>query len=163
MPLNIDFQQILLHMLNFVILFAGLGLLLYTPVRRFLNKRRDDIAKKETELAQRAEQQQDILSHAKALEQQAQERAAADCSRMQKEAEEKAAALLQQAKEEAAAIRAKAEQDAKDIRAGALENARSELAELSVKIASAVLEKELDPAAEDALIDDALRAWTSAK
>ena len=154
MPLNIDFQQILLHMLNFVILFAGLGLLLYTPVRRFLNKRHDDIAKKEADLAQKAEQQQDILSHAKALEQQAQERAAADCSRMQKEAEEKAAALLRQAK---------AEQDAKDIRAGALENARSELAELSVKIASSVLEKELDPAAEDALIDDALRAWTSAK
>ena len=120
MPLNIDFQQILLHMLNFVILFAGLGLLLYTPVRRFLNKRHDDIAKKEADLAQKAEQQQDILSHAKALEQQAQER-------------------------------------------GALENARSELAELSVKIASSVLEKELDPAAEDALIDDALRAWTSAK
>ena len=32
MPLNIDWQQILLHLLNFAILFAGLWLLLYKPV-----------------------------------------------------------------------------------------------------------------------------------
>lgn len=163
MPLNIDFQQILLHMLNFVILFAGLGLLLYTPVRRFLNKRRGDIAAKEEELAQKAAQQQDILSHAKALEKQAQEHAAAECGRMQAEAEEKAAAVLAQAKEEAAKIRAAAEQDAKDIRAAELQNARAELVQLSVKIASAVLEKELDASAEDALIDDALQTWTNQK
>lgn len=40
-PLNIDWQQILLHLLNFVILFAILYFLLYDPVKRFMNKRRD--------------------------------------------------------------------------------------------------------------------------
>ena len=39
MPLNIDFQQILLHMLNFVILAGGLYLLLYKPVKDFMDKR----------------------------------------------------------------------------------------------------------------------------
>ena len=38
-PLNIDWQQILLHLLNFVILAGGLYLLLYKPVKTFLDKR----------------------------------------------------------------------------------------------------------------------------
>lgn len=39
MPLNIDWQQILLHMLNFVILAGGLYFLLYKPVKSFMAKR----------------------------------------------------------------------------------------------------------------------------
>jgi len=39
MPLNIDFQQILLHLLNFTLLFAGLYFLLYKPVKNFMKKR----------------------------------------------------------------------------------------------------------------------------
>ena len=39
MPLNIDWQQILLHLLNFVILFAVLYFLLYKPVKNFMDKR----------------------------------------------------------------------------------------------------------------------------
>ena len=38
-PLNIDWQQILLHLLNFVILAGGLYLLLYKPVKTFVEKR----------------------------------------------------------------------------------------------------------------------------
>ena len=38
-PLNIDWQQILLHLLNFVILSGGLYLLLYKPVKAFMEKR----------------------------------------------------------------------------------------------------------------------------
>lgn len=38
-PLNIDWQQILLHLLNFVILAGGLYFLLYKPVKAFMDKR----------------------------------------------------------------------------------------------------------------------------
>ena len=40
MPLNIDFLQVLLHMLNFVILAGGLSLLLFKPISKFLDQRR---------------------------------------------------------------------------------------------------------------------------
>ena len=40
-PLNIDWQQILLHLFNFAILVAGLYLLLYNPVKKFIKKRED--------------------------------------------------------------------------------------------------------------------------
>ena len=38
-PLNVDWQQILLHLFNFIILFGGLWLLLYKPVKNFMDKR----------------------------------------------------------------------------------------------------------------------------
>ena len=40
MPLNIDFVQVLLHLLNFVILAGGLTLLVYKPVMKFLDARK---------------------------------------------------------------------------------------------------------------------------
>lgn len=40
-PLNIDWQQILLHLFNFVILAGGLYILLYKPVKEFMEKRSD--------------------------------------------------------------------------------------------------------------------------
>ena len=39
LPLNIDIQQILLHMLNFVILAGGLYFILYAPVKKFMDQR----------------------------------------------------------------------------------------------------------------------------
>ena len=40
MTLNINLQQILLHALNFVILFGALYFLLYKPVRDFMDSRK---------------------------------------------------------------------------------------------------------------------------
>lgn len=40
-PLNIDWQQILLHAFNFAILAAGLIILLYRPIRKFMKKREE--------------------------------------------------------------------------------------------------------------------------
>lgn len=39
LPLNIDWQQILLHLFNFVVLFGILYFLLYKPVKDFMEKR----------------------------------------------------------------------------------------------------------------------------
>ena len=39
MPLGIDFAQIFLHLFNVVILFGGLYLILYKPVKEFMLKR----------------------------------------------------------------------------------------------------------------------------
>ena len=40
MPLNINLQQILLHALNFVILFGAMYFLLYKPVKSFMGSRK---------------------------------------------------------------------------------------------------------------------------
>ena len=40
MPLNINWQQILLHLFNLVLLFTILTVLLYNPIRKFMDKRK---------------------------------------------------------------------------------------------------------------------------
>lgn len=58
LPLNIDWQQILLHIFNFLILVGGLYLLLYKPVKNFMEKRKkyfsemDEKAKAEKDSAE---------------------------------------------------------------------------------------------------------------
>ena len=59
MPLNIDWQQILLHAFNFIILAAGLTFLLFKPVRKFMQERQEkyrktaeEHARKQAELSQ---------------------------------------------------------------------------------------------------------------
>ena len=42
MPLNIDIQQILLHLFNLVLLLSILYLLLYKPVHDFMDKRAEE-------------------------------------------------------------------------------------------------------------------------
>ena len=68
-PLNIDWQQILLHIFNLLILVGGLYLLLYKPVKDFMEKRRSyyagmDAAAKAEKAAVEEEKQQ----YAKRLE-----------------------------------------------------------------------------------------------
>lgn len=40
-PLNIDWRQILLHLFNFAILTGGLYFLLYSPIKKFIEKREE--------------------------------------------------------------------------------------------------------------------------
>ena len=56
MPLNIDWQQILLHLLNFLILGVGLYFLLYKPVRKFMKKREDGYKEREDKTAEALEE-----------------------------------------------------------------------------------------------------------
>ena len=56
MPLNIDFVQILLHMLNFVILAGGLSLILFKPVQKFMKEREERFKKAKEENEKAAEE-----------------------------------------------------------------------------------------------------------
>lgn len=63
MPLNIDWQQILLHLFNFVLLFAIAYFLLYKPVKKFMDdrtayyKEMDDRAKANLEESEKAKEE----------------------------------------------------------------------------------------------------------
>lgn len=43
-PLNIDWQQILLHLFNFFILAGGLYILLYKPIKQYMSERQKHFA-----------------------------------------------------------------------------------------------------------------------
>lgn len=67
MPLNIDWQQILLHLLNFVILAGGLYFLLYKPVKKFMLARKKQYEDREAESRR-------MLAEAEALKERTEEK-----------------------------------------------------------------------------------------
>lgn len=146
-PLNIDWQQILLHLFNFSILGLGMYLLLYKPVKGFMDQR--------TEHYRQMEQQaQEKLTQAGELEVSYQERLnnveaeiGEKRAKASQESEQKADELLQDAKEQAARMLADAQNAARQERAKILEDTQQEIASLAM----AAAEKLLAPSASGAL------------
>ena len=156
-PLKIDFLQILLHLLNFVILAGGLTFLLYKPVVRFLDQRREQFAKAEEE-NRRAEEENQRL-HAE-YEQKLEE-AEAKIQERQKAAEKEwadvAAQHIDAAREKAAVILRAAEEDAEERKTHILESAQTEISELVVTATQKLLGDTVTPERNRALMDEFIR------
>lgn len=158
MPLNIDFQQILLHMFNLVILAGGLYLLLYKPVADFMQKREDhfaDLEKQAQEKKQEAEgllaQYQEKLSGA---EEEIRQMNVAAMQQSDSQRQER----LQRAQVEADKIIKDARKVAANEREAMLGSARKDIAQMVVSAASKLMEKEGDPASDKALYDSFIEA-----
>lgn len=157
MPLNIDFLQILLHMLNFVILAGGLSFLLFKPVNRFLQQRREQIAQAQKENQEAAEENSKLRDE---YEQKLQD-ADREISELKKTAEKEWADLSAQyiveAKEKAAAIILAAEQEAEERKEHILESAQTEIGELVVTATQKLLSDTVTSERNSALYDEFIR------
>ena len=114
-PLNIDWQQILLHFFNFSILVGGLYLLLFKPVKSFMAKREKHYADMESAAVAREKDAEELKAEM------AKREAAFDT-----ELEEKRAAAAKEAEAFAQQQRAAAQQQADKILAAARENAEND-------------------------------------
>lgn len=158
MPLNIDFQQILLHMLNLVILFFGLYFILYKPVRDFMDKRLSDYKQMKEDSVHDKEE-------AEAIKKEYEEKMAAadeEISAMKKEADEKIskenAARIKEAKTEAEEIIQRAKRTAEDEHERILENANAEIKDLAMDAAAKLLMGEDTSDTYERFLDDAERS-----
>ncbi len=141
-PLNIDWQQILLHLFNFAILAGGLYFLLYKPVKAFMDKRMAQYQQQEEEAAAK-------LAEANAMEKKyrehleaAEEEIAQKKSQAAKEAEKIAQTRLEEAKKKEEQILAEAREAAEQEKRKAVQEAREEIVELAVQMAGKVLKGE---------------------
>ena len=132
MPLNIDLLQILLHMLNFVILAGGLSFLLFKPVSRFLEQRREQLAEAEKKNRESAEENERIRAEYERRIQDADTEISERRKAAEKEWADISAQYIKEAKEKASAIITAAEQEAEDRKEHILESAQTEIGELVV-------------------------------
>ncbi len=123
MPLNIDWQQILLHLLNFLILAVGLYFILYKPVKKFMKKREDDYAAREEKTAE-------ALKDAESSRAEYEDKLA--------RAEEEIASLKKSAAAETEAVRAERLRDAETEAEGIVAAARGKAQEEKRKIIEGV-------------------------
>lgn len=157
MPLNIDFLQILLHLLNFVILAGGLTFLLFKPVNRFLEQRRAQFADAEKKNRESAEENERL--HAE-YEQKLRD-ADAEISEQKKNAEKEWTDIsdryINEARDKAAAIIRAAEQEAESRKEQILESAQTEIGELVVSATQKLLSDTVTPERNSALYDEFIR------
>lgn len=146
MPLNINWQQILLHMFNFVILAGGLYLLLYKPVKDFMDKRTAYYQKMETDakahLASAQAMEQDYQSRLEQVEQEISERKTAAAKEAKAAANDKIASANRQAEQILSDARLTAENERKKI----VDSASKEIAELASDAAEKLVAQSIDSA-----------------
>ena len=159
MPLNINFQQILLHALNFVILAVGLYVLLYGPVVKFMDKRRAYFADMEKNALEKQKKLDELEEeYNKKLENVNVEIQKLHAEAMEKlDAEAKLSAT--HAKQEAAEIIANAQRQAQAEKEKALRSTRREIAGMVADAAEKLMltkgTSENDSAIYDRFIDSA--------
>lgn len=145
-PLNIDWQQILLHLFNFAILGGGLYLLLYRPVKQFMDQRQAYYQN----LHQEAEQVKEQADRMKADYQSKMSQVEKTIAQRQADAEQELEQLRAQrvvaAKQEAEEILSKAQASAQREKAEVISKASKELVDMAVTAAEKIaLGSEGDP------------------
>lgn len=137
-PLNIDWQQILLHLFNFAILAGGLYLLLYRPVKKFMEQRQAHYES----MHQQAQQDREQAEKLKAEYEDKLSQVETAITQRKAEAEQELSQLRSQrvaeAKQEAEAILAKARESAKREREELVSSASKELVDMAVTAAEKI-------------------------
>ena len=137
LPLNVDWQQILMHLCNFTILFGVLYILLYNPVKKFMDNREaqyaemDKRANENLEAAEKCRQEYD--EKLKDFH----EEIKAEKSKLRDEMTEERNAQVAQAKEDARNIILKAQDEANKQKRDILESAQKDV----VKLVTDAIEK----------------------
>ena len=151
LPLNIDWQQILLHMFNLIILGFGLYFILYKPVKAFMDKREayykdlDDSANKKNEDADKLlKEYQDKL--AKVDEEIKDKKNIA-----MKELDDKVNSELNKAKEDAKRIVEDAKAQGQKKHDELVESANKDICDLAIKATSKLVDKTLDDSYDEFL------------
>lgn len=138
-PLNIDWQQILLHLFNFAILAGGLYLLLYRPVKQFMQQREAHYQNIHQEAAQVQEQADQLKAEYQVKLSEVDTIIAQRRADAEKELNEFRAQRVADAKQEAEAILSKAQESAKREQAEMVSKASKELVDIAVTAAEKIV------------------------
>lgn len=137
-PLNIDWQQILLHLFNFAILAGGLYVLLYRPVKKFMEQRQAHYES----MHQQAQQDREQAEKLKAEYEDKLSQVETAITQRKAEAEQELSQLRSQrvaeAKQEAEAILDKARENAKREQEELVSSASKELVDMAVTAAEKI-------------------------
>ena len=133
MPLNIDWQQILLHWMNLAILTGGLYVLLYKPVKGFIAKREEHYRQLDEQAAQKLAEAERVHAEYQAKLDGADEEIHQARAKAQQAIQQSTEDQLAQAKEQARQIVAHAQTEAEQSRERVLRESQRELRKLAAQ------------------------------
>lgn len=146
MPLNFDWQQVLLHWMNLAILTGGLYLLLYKPVKTFMDKREEHYRELERQAAEKLAEAEQLKAECQTKLEDASEEIRQSRIKVQQAAQKSAQEQLEQAQAEAKRIIAKAHTEAEQNRDRVRRESQRELQKLAAQAAKKLAaSQERDP------------------
>ena len=158
MPLGIDFTQIFLHMFNVVLLFGGLYIILYAPVKKIMQDREnhykemDESAKnKLAEAEQKNAEYEEKLKNVEAEISQQKKKASLDIANMRSNAEA-------EARDAAGKILEDAKRDAENQRKAIVASAKKDITEMVEEATRKVVLTSNTSEAYDMFLDNAERS-----
>lgn len=143
-PLNIDWQQILLHFFNFALLAAGLYFLLYAPVKKFMDKRTAEYEAMNKEAEDKLQEAKDIKATYEQQLANASDEIRVKKNEADKKAQDSALTIISSAQEKADKILADAKDSAELERKKIIDSAKTDIAQLAAEAAEKVVKKALD-------------------
>lgn len=138
MPLNINWQQILLHAFNFLILTFGLYWFLYAPIRKFIEEREKFYRNRETETEQKLNDAQVLLDEHKAQLDGLQQEMQAYSDKVRKETNEKVQERIENARKQEMQILQEAHNTALRQKQLMMEEAKQEMREFALETAKRI-------------------------
>lgn len=143
-PLNIDWQQILLHFFNFALLAAGLYFLLYAPVKKFMDQRTAHYEAMDKEAEDKLKEAKDIKATYEQQLANASDEIRVKKNEADKKAQDSALTIITSAQEKADKIVADAKDSAELERKKIIDSAKNDIAQLAAEAAEKVVKKALD-------------------
>lgn len=132
LPLNIDIQQVLLHMFNFVILFAALYFLLYKPVKKYIDDREQEYKNASERAKSSLKEAEDALASLDETIRERDDQAKQEREKLAASAQEQYNNRINEAEAEARRIIDDAREEAEAIRKKALRESSNDISQLAL-------------------------------
>ena len=151
--LGLTVQEFLLHLLNFVILFVALFFLLYKPVKKFMQKRKEDYEDAEKKYNDAKKYASEVESEAEKTINDAKESALKISEEAQQKAIEQSAAIVEDAHKEAERILADARKEADNAMTESKEAMYIAAKDMAYDVAGKLIARDLKTEDNDVFID----------
>ena len=153
MPLNIDWQQILLHLLNFAVLTGGLYLILFKPVKKFIEERKHHYEELEENIKKNTEESEKLKAEYTEKLSAAEQTVREKISAAESESAAAAGEHIAKAKEQAKQIIEKARTEGERQKQKIIASAEKDIAYMVVEATEKLVAEDSTPEHDKALYD----------
>jgi len=149
--------DLLLNILNIVILFLITRFLVYKPVKKFMQERKDRIDKQKEDAEDRLKEANDLKEEYSSLLADADSKAKQTILESENEARIRSSEIIEKANADAEEIRQQAQIQAKEEKDATINNMKGEIASLAVSISEKILSREITDKDNEKIVESFLK------
>lgn len=158
--LGLEWQSIVLHLFNLVILTVGLYFLLFKPVKRMVKERQAKIKKIEKENTKLNDEVKKMKESTEAVLSDAKKEAAVIHENAVKVANQKADDIVSSARKEAKSLIERTEQEMEEEHRKLQKDIEQQITDVSLAVAEKILSREVTPEDDKKMIEESLAQWS---